>query len=61
MKQRQFYCLRCDKKRMARKEDISIVKHSGVPAMSAECRVCGTQMSKWIKRDSHDRMKKKFA
>ena len=66
MKQTEFYCVSCRKRVNQKKEDIcvTILKNKkvagGVPALTGECRKCGTNLYKFIKRDSKERMIDKF-
>lgn len=67
MKKRQFYCVKCRKKRMADKDDIyvKIYKnrksyHGETPVLKGECYTCGTPLTKFISYDNEDKYIKEF-
>ena len=66
MKQTEFYCVSCRKRVVQKKDDMCVITlrnkkvAGGVPALTSECRKCGTNLYKFIKRDSKEKMIDKF-
>lgn len=67
MKQNQFYCVKCRKKKMCKSSDMGIkvyankrMKGGKAPALKCACPACGTNMTKFIKHDDQSKLTKKF-
>ena len=66
MLEREFYCVACRKKVTIPANDICVKVYKnkrvpgGSPALVGHCNKCSTQVTKFIKKDSKDRMIQKF-
>lgn len=66
MKETEFYCVSCRKRVNQKKDDmcVTVLKnkrvHGGVPALTCECRKCGTSLYKFVKRDSKEKLIDKY-
>lgn len=66
MLERQFYCVKCQKKVTVPAEDICVKTYKnrrvkgGTPALAGRCPRCDTRVTKFIKRDKKEAMVKKF-
>lgn len=65
MKQTEFYCVKCRKKVMCDPDDMCVQifknkKTGESPALRSVCPKCDTNLTKFIKRDSTDRMIEKY-
>ena len=59
LKQRQFYCVACDKRVTENAKDICVKKlKNGTPALKSKCK-CGCKLTKFIKHNAVRRLKKK--
>ena len=67
MKQRQFYCVVCNKRLTCPEDDIKFKKlknkkvKGGVPALKCYCKSCDTNLTKFVKRKDAASLKKKYA
>ena len=65
MKEREFYCVKCRKKVTEGKQDICVKiyknKKTGTsPALVSTCHRCGTNLSKFVKRDKVEKLTKRY-
>jgi hypothetical protein len=65
MSETQFYCVSCRDRKTAKKSDICCKmfnnsRSGDTPALIATCPSCGQNLTKWVKRDSFDKMCKKY-
>lgn len=66
MKQNQFYCVACRAKVLAKADDMCVQTFKnkrvkgGVPALRANCRKCGYNLTKFIKHADKEKLTKKY-
>lgn len=67
LKQQQFYCVKCKAKRTVKAGDICVKVYRNkrmydgkAPSLRSECPKCGTNLTKFIKHDSTERMQDKY-
>jgi hypothetical protein len=63
LKTAEFYCVKCRKRRSG--QDIKLVsiknkKVGKIPALKSKCSKCSTNMTKFVRRDAVESLKKKF-
>lgn len=67
LKQREFFCVSCRKKRTAKADDICVKVYKNnrmydgkAPALRSKCSICGTNLTKFIKHNSTASMQNKY-
>lgn len=61
LKQNEFYCVSCRKRKGCKPADIRVKKLKGrIPALKSKCGKCGTNLTKFIKHADYGKLSKKY-
>jgi len=66
LKQREFFCVSCNKRVSLPADQIGVQTFKnkrvkgGVPALRGECKKCGTNVTKFVKKKDASKLTKKF-
>jgi hypothetical protein len=66
MKEREFYCVKCNKKVSEGKQDICVKIYTNkrtstkTPALVSKCHRCSTNLTKFVKKDNVEKLTKKY-
>lgn len=63
LRQNEFYCLCCQKRKIGQKIKLKNTRNSkvgNIPTLKGSCNSCGCKLSKFVKRSAAKELKKKY-